>query len=179
MFNFFKSDKQTVKVVDKVWMYQHAKHKACIQMLEHSKDNCLFIAWFEDTYKTLQQTLQIEEGESTTLQLAHYVTIEQAQNKMIVFVEHYPLTRVEQDLFITLNLKDVPVLSSLDEPFFQQFGGEKTIELMKKLGMNEDEIIGHSLVSKSIINAQRSIEKKVPSEIKSKSQHDWFAVNIR
>jgi hypothetical protein len=39
-----------------------------------------------------------------------------------------------------MNLNEVPVLTALDEPFFQIFGGERIINAMKKLGMEEGEV---------------------------------------
>jgi hypothetical protein len=177
MFSFFNSEKPAVKVIDKVWMYKHSKMKACANMYELESD-CLFVAWFEETYKELKQVIQFAD-DSSNFELAQNITTTKTQNRMVVFVEHYPLASVEQQLFAKLNLIEVPVLSSLDEPFFQKFGGERTIELMKKLGMDENEIIGHSLVSKSISNAQRSIERKIFTDIKSRSQQEWFSANLK
>jgi len=37
------------------------------------------------------------------------------------------------------------------------FGGEGTIDVMKNLGLTEDEVIGHSMVTRSIRNAQDKI----------------------
>ncbi|HEY5919254.1 MAG TPA: hypothetical protein VIU13_17670 [Chryseolinea sp.] len=37
------------------------------------------------------------------------------------------------------------------------FGGKGTIDVMKNLGLTEDEVIGHSMVTRSIRNAQDKI----------------------
>ncbi|HEU5292145.1 MAG TPA: hypothetical protein VFU05_15955, partial [Cyclobacteriaceae bacterium] len=83
-----------------------------------------------------------------------------------------------QELFTNLNLKEIPVTSSLDEPLFQHFGGEKLIDTMKKLGMKEDEVIGHSFVTSAIRNAQKKLEKKVRIEKTANGAEEWFRLNV-
>jgi preprotein translocase subunit SecA len=70
------------------------------------------------------------------------------------------------------------VLSSLDEPLFQKFGGEKMIELMKQLGIKEDEVIGHSMTTKSIHRAQEKIAKHTQGDAGASSQEEWFSINM-
>lgn len=177
MFGLFGKTVPAVSVIDKVWMSKQAKHNACIQML-HINPNCLFITWFDETYAELLQVLNLSEPNTSVLR-ENETEIANTQNRMVVFAEHYPLSKTEQASYARLNLKDVPVLSSLDEPFFQWFGGDKTIDLMKKLGMKEDEVIGHSLVTRSIRNAQKKIERSVVSDMKASSQEKWFAINMK
>lgn len=107
------------------------------------------------------------------------VGINQVQGRILAFAEHYPLLAKEEQAFKRLMLKEVNVLSSLDEPFFAQFGGEKTIEIIRKLGMNEDEIIAHSFVNRAIKNAQEKIGKKVVIERVASSQEEWYRLNVQ
>lgn len=100
------------------------------------------------------------------------------QDKMVVFAEHHPLAKKEIALFTLLTLKEAPVLSSLDEPLFMRFGGEKTIELMKKMGMNQNEVIGSGMITSAIRNAQKKIEKQVVAEREAHSQQEWFTLNL-
>jgi preprotein translocase subunit SecA len=58
------------------------------------------------------------------------------------------------------------------------FGGERTIELMKKLGLQEDEPVGHTMITKSIQNAQSKLEKEVLVEHKTNSAQEWFILNV-
>jgi hypothetical protein len=173
MFNLFRGSKPSVKVIDKVWMSKVAKLNACRQMLAVNP-SCLFIAWFEETANEFQHALE----NSDCVLLAQKVDPTVLREKMIVFAEHYPLGKKEEALFLHLNLKEVPVLSSLDEALFMQFGGERTIELMRKLGMNEDEVIGHAMITKAIHNAQAKLEKKVVVEKLASSAKEWFEVNL-
>ena len=175
MFSLFKKS-DGVKVIDKVWMSKQAKWKACSAMIG-LHPSTLFIAWFEETKQELVNYLSLGPDQKTCL-LACDLNTGVTQNQMIVFVEHYPLPGVEQELFKRLDLKEAPVLLSLDEPFFQKFGGDKTIELMKKLGVKEDEVLGHTMIGKSIRSAQDKITAKVRSEKKAKSQYEWMKVNV-
>ena len=175
MFGLFKKS-DGIAVIDKVWMSKQAKWKACSAMLALNPSS-LFVAWFEETADELSRYLSLPSDKKTLL-LASDLNVDTVQDRMVMFVEHYPLSSVEQDLFKRLDLKEVPVLLSLDEPFFQKFGGEKTIELMKKLGVQEDEVLGHAMIGKSIRNAQEKIAAKVKSEKKAPSQQEWMKVNV-
>jgi preprotein translocase subunit SecA len=59
------------------------------------------------------------------------------------------------------------------------FGGERLIKIMQGLDMKEDEIIEHKLVSQSIANAQKKIEKKVTVEQSMRSQSEWIERNFK
>lgn len=170
--SLFKSQASGAKIIDKVWMSADAKFNACKAMAE-ANPACVFICWFQATYNQLKGFLSEEN-----LLLASQAASLSAPDRMIVFAEHHPLLRRETELFKLLNLKEVPVLSSLDEPLFGRFGGDKTIELMKKLGMKEDEVVGSNLITKALRNAQQKIEKQVVAEQEARSQYEWFDLHL-
>jgi hypothetical protein len=176
MFSFFKSDKARIKVVDKVWMSKEAKLAACKAMLELNPQT-LFVVWFDQTYQELRTYLGLHP-DATDVIFARDLSITHAHSRLVVFAEHYPLSGPEQEQFSRLELKEVPVLSALDEPLFQYFSGYKIVGLMKQLGMKENEVVGHSLVSKSIVNAQEKLERKAVAEKHATSQDEWFLKNI-
>ena len=132
-----------------------------------------FIAWFEETQQALSRVLGDDH-----VQLAGKIDLEKLRDKMVVFAEHYPLPQREQEFFRMLNLKEIPVASSLDDALFRHFGGERLIDTIKKLGMKEDEIIGHSFITSAIRNAQEKLEKKVRMEKAANSAEEWFRLNI-
>jgi hypothetical protein len=175
MFNLFKPKTPSVKVNGKVWMDAKAKLEACRQMLG-ANDKCLFVVWFEESFHQFQSALSLPEN-STHLMLAQNVTRSTITNRMLIFVEHYPLRKIEQHFFLQLNLPEAVVLSSLDEPFFEKFGGEKLTEVMKRMGMKEDEMIDSTMVTKSIQRAQEKIEETVSTDRKATSQREWFLLN--
>jgi preprotein translocase subunit SecA len=53
------------------------------------------------------------------------------------------------------------------------------VELLRRLGMNDDEVIGHSMINKSIRNAQKKIQEKITTEQKAASQRAWIALNVK
>ncbi|HEY3429137.1 MAG TPA: hypothetical protein VGK39_00585 [Cyclobacteriaceae bacterium] len=173
MFGLFGGSDSKVKIIDKVWMSKDAKWRACASMLELNP-TCVFIAWFEETRNELAQVL----GKEESVQLAEKIDYANLKDKMVVFAEHYPLPQREQALFKSLNLKEVPIASSLDEPLFMKFGGERTIEIMKNIGMKEDEVIGHSMITTSIRRAQEKLERNVKIEKLAVSSKEWFVLNI-
>ena len=173
MFVLFKSKDPQVKVIDKVWISQSGKLNACRQMAQ-ANPSTIFIAWFEETRNEILATLP----ESVVL-LAKDASADSVRNKLVVFVEHHPLVDEEQSVYKRLYLKEAPGLSALDEPFFMKFGGERLIDVMKKMGMNEDEVIGHSMITKSIRRAQEKIGKNVRSgRIDAPSQGQWLVANL-
>ncbi|RAV98528.1 hypothetical protein [Pseudochryseolinea flava] len=171
MFGLFKSKSDTAKVIDKVWMYRQGKFNACRDMAALNP-SIAFVAFFEETQRELQAVLQ-----GVHVLLASEVSVESVRDRMIVFVEHHPVIAEEQTIFKKLNLKEVNVLSGLDEPLFMTFNGAKTIELMKRMGMHEHEAIGHSMISNSIKRAQKKITEVHKSNIPASSQAKWFELN--
>lgn len=172
MFGLFRKG-ESQKVVDRVWLTSDAKWKACMAM-HKANHACLFVAWFEESAQHLRELL----GTDVPVITVQEANRERISGKMLIMIEHYPLAETEQDFFRQLQVKEVPVLSALDEPLFMHFGGERLIEMMKKLGIQENEILGHSMISSSIRNAQKKIAALVRSEKKAASQQEWFALNV-
>jgi hypothetical protein len=172
MFGFFKSSKDKIKVIDKVWMTRSARLQACKAMYG-ANAQCLFIVWFEESALALKQVVP-----GGAVFLAAGVELQHLQNRLVVFAEHYPLRKIEDELYQRLNLTEVNVLSALDEPLFSFFGGERLQEVMRKMGMGDNEIVGHSMITSAIKNAQQKLEQRVVSEKKAASQEKWFEMNF-
>jgi preprotein translocase subunit SecA len=60
---------------------------------------------------------------------------------------------------------------------FKQFGGERIQMMMKQLGVEQQEMLEHPMISKSLENAQRKLEKKVGTEHLANSPEEWFRKN--
>jgi preprotein translocase subunit SecA len=50
---------------------------------------------------------------------------------------------------------------------------------MKQLGLKEDEMIEHSMVSSAMKRAQAKIGKKITIEKRARSQQEWFDNNYK
>jgi hypothetical protein len=177
MSSLFTKSKGSFNGNDTVFLTSTAKWKACLAAATNSPA-AVFIAWFPDTAQQLQAYINQHNAAEPTMLLYRNANSFNTKDKHIIFVEHYPLPQKENELYISLGLKEVHVYSSLDEPLFMHFGGERIIELLNKLGMKEDEPLENALITKALHNAQEKIAAKVPLEQSALSQAEWFRKNL-
>ena len=177
MFSFFKKKKTEITVIDKVVIDEIAKLNAMITYWQSNK-NIAFIFWFDESLRFAANYFADNKAEPITLLTAREAGTPQLAGQEPVFAEHYPLRSKEEELYHKMGLKKAVVFSSLKEPLFQRFGADKIIQVMQQLGMKEDEVIEHGMVSKAIQRAQDKIEKKVLIERSAHSQHDWLEKNF-
>lgn len=156
-------------------MTRTAKWNGCLQLLK-DKPATQFVAWFDETYHELNSFLEQHNYPNKTIMYRLVLT---AHANEYMFVEHYPLVVKEKEVFEKLNVDKVTVLNALDEPLFKLFGSESIIEMMKKMGLQEDEMIEHSMVSSSITNAQQKLEKRVLIDNAARSQKEWLDKNVK
>ncbi len=171
IFGFFGKKETGLKVIDQVWMSDNAKFKACAAYKKNHPD-VLFVAWFEDTLDKAQHYFK-ENNINEKLYLASELTYTWT-NQTVIFLEHHPLRTEEEKKAAELGQTEITVCSSLTEPIFQSYGGDRIIAVMQKMGMAEDEMISHSMVSDSIKRAQQSIAEKLTIPGSARSQADWL-----
>ncbi len=164
--------------VDRAYVTTAAKMNACAELARKEPDR-LFICWFADTAVKFKEFFKQQGLDDTLITETHHLHASKLQNKSPVFVEHYPLHEKEMDLIKNWHAEKIIVFSAMDEPLFKHFGSDKLIPLMKMMGMKEDEVIEHSMVSKSIIKGQGKIAQQVTMEQSSASQEDWMRKNIK
>ncbi|MBS1631576.1 MAG: hypothetical protein JST10_03275 [Bacteroidetes bacterium] len=179
MFSLFKKNKSEKKIIrDKIVMTQKAKWQT-LNMLYRNDPSVSILFWFEETLRNAQE----EPGFQTEL-LEKCVLVNQAhssqlEGKKIIFAEHYPLIKKEKEFFEQMQLTEAEVWSAMDEPIFKEFGGDKIVPMMKQLGVQDDQVIEHTMISNAINNAQQKIENKVKIDKLSTSQEDWLVRNLR
>ena len=164
--------------VDRAYVSTAAKMNACAELARKEPDR-LFICWFADTAVKFKEFFRLQGLDENLITDTHHLHASRLQNKKPVFVEHYPLHTKEIDLIKNWGTEKIIVYSAMDEPLFKHFGSEKLIPLMKMLGMKEDEVIEHKMVTKSIINGQEKIADKVTLEQSADSQEEWMRKNIK
>jgi hypothetical protein len=103
---------------------------------------------------------------------------------VFLYSEHYPLYSKEENCIrkmeqLTGSKCSYGFYVSFDEPILKFFGGDRIIDMMKSMGMNENESISHSMITKSIINAQKKLEKKIVHEFTADSSEKWFKLNVK
>ncbi len=177
MFGLFRKKPAGIKTIDTVWISEADKLNALAKEWVTNNDT-VFVAWFEESLRNLETLMQNSSPVPFHLFMAREVSRMQINGKPVIFIEHYPLAAKEDELFQKLELKEVKVWSALDEPLFHRFGGEKIIQMMKQLGMKEEEPIQHSMISKAIRNAQQKIAAKLTVEQSARSQKDWLTKNL-
>lgn len=181
LFNLFGKkgdDAENHIFVDRAYVSTAAKMKACADLAKNVP-NHLFICWFAETAAQFKAFFR-ERGLDESLVIeTHHIHASKLLNKTPVFVEHYPLHEKEIELIKNWDAKNIVVYSALDEPLFKHFGSDKLIPLMKMLGMKEDEVIEHNMVTKSIIKGQEKIAAQVLLEQSAASQEEWMRKNVK
>jgi len=176
MFGLFKKKEDGIVITDKVVISEEAK-LATLLKIWNADRNTVFAFWFEESLDQAMAYFSQHTTENPPLLLVRELTSGQRAGRKPVFAEHYPLRKKEMDLYQQLGLEKVSVYSSLREPLFQQFGGDKIIHLMQQLGMKEDELIEHNMISSAIKKAQEKIESRTGIEQTARSQKDWIEKN--
>lgn len=209
MFSFFKKKPKMPEVSDKVWMSDKAKSMGFANDLKgfvaQQQKVCIFY-YFEDTLKQLTSNLRhynielinLERSQSSSSVIAvpalEFEFSMRLQNNLksfietghtvLVFAEHYPLLSKEKAVLEKLaTLSDATLKTcfyvSLEEPLIKVFGSDNIIELMKKMGMKEDEALEHNMISSALNNAQKKMDTKVQNDSKADSAVEWFKRNVK
>lgn len=200
---FFKKKKKGIQVNDKVWLNKIAKFKGLykfVNEIAQTGANALIVNHFDDTqeevllmldqlgvsHQTIDADSLITKPSRVFVVHANHLSqlkalpqyLAQGNQLQVIISEHYPSYEKDQEVLQQLreHLSNAPIcfFTSLDEPFMQRFGGERITGLMETLGLNENESLAHSLITKSITKAQQKIEKEVPAYINATSQQAWF-----
>lgn len=176
MFNLFKKKERSIPVSDRVTMSDQARLQAMLT-LATTDPEAVFVFWFDESMSEAAAFFE-SKGQQTSFYHAREVVGPHVSGKNIFFAEHYPLQNREQALFEKLHLPVAIVYSSLTDPLFKQFGGERIIALMVTLGLDDESLIEHPMISKSIRNAQKKLGKKISIEQQSHSATEWFTRNF-
>ena len=67
---------------------------------------------------------------------------------------------------------------SLEDPLMKAFAGEWVENLLRRMGMAEDEAIESNMVSRRIKAAQQKIEKEAFGDSDANSAAEWLAANV-
>lgn len=179
-FNLFGTKKlvDSISFTDITLITETAKAKALVAAAMRNTQS-VFLAWFEETAAKYKTVFEDNGMDSNRIVEAKHFARGKYPNKEIIFLEHYPLRAKEMQLLQTAAPQKYIVYNALEEPLFQIFGGQRIIELVKKMGMADDEILEHNMISKSIQNAQEKIAEKVILERSARSQKEWLDLNVK
>jgi hypothetical protein len=170
LFNVFKGNK-TFPRIDFTWQNKQSKLQGCVDFLSKNKvDIC--IAWFDDTYNIYQNIINKGLNKNLRIEFARTLFPYSLDNKVVLFLEHYPLYSKEENLVGKSKASKVYFINALDDALLGIFGGNLN-QVMQKMGMAENECLEHKMISRSIINAQKKVEKEVWTDYSAKSGEDW------
>jgi hypothetical protein len=171
IFDFLTGKKAAPKT-DIVWINREAMYKSCAGFISEYKPD-IYIAWFNDTVENFNRLLNEEKGMNIQIKTGGALQPYHLDNKKILFLEHYPL--YSKEIYLLTGNRPVKIcfINSLDDVIFQLFGGN-IASIMRGLGLDENEYIENTLVSKSIINAQKRLEKKVSNDFHARSAEEWL-----
>ncbi len=173
MFNFFKKNKPSVAVRDFCFISEEYKLKALTD-LALQEPQTIFLCWFSNTQKLLASHFEMKNlGAERVLLLqgSNYLKI---GHRKLIMTEHHPNLQVEEDFYAQMNLSTVDYYNSLSEPIFKKAGSERIIDIMKKMGVRDDEAIQHTMISKSIRNVQEKMASSLDGFINASSQEEWI-----
>jgi len=205
MFSLFKKKPQLIGR-DCVWFSKESKYKGIIKLISSmpQDDICIIMSSFRDTIDFAHGKFVGAGFRVTELSTLSYATRGQAfnlfdlkqlnmgivskpgfhtNNVSIIFLEHYPLRA--KDLIINdriINIfpnADISYHLSFDEPLLNLFGSERLKQLLERLGMSEDEMIEHAMISTSIKNAMEKVQSQLVMEHPSDSEANWYRTNYR
>jgi hypothetical protein len=144
-------------------------------MMEHP--DAIAVAWFADTQKQLNTFFEEKNIEGRQVLHVQDITAEQVQRRTVIFVERHPLFSKEQKFCIGMKAGLVVRLCTLDDELIKMFGSENLKPLMERMGFGEEEALEHSMISKSIEQAQQKLEQAVKIEKPATSPQQWFRLN--
>lgn len=176
MFSLFGNGRTKAKIIDRVFISFAGKEHAVLERIR-SQPNLIIVVWFEENYNQVENLLA-SNNLHAEIYMAKEVAGHHVQNKAVLFFGHYPLLTKENEVLAKLQLKKTVFYSSLDEPLFMHFGGERIAHLMQVMGLPENEAVEHPMITSAIKNAQEKISKEIVVEHLATSQSDWFSKNI-
>ncbi|REJ71848.1 MAG: hypothetical protein DWQ34_09405 [Planctomycetota bacterium] len=100
----------------------------------------------------------------------------------ILSLEVHPADEVEQDVLrfaasIPCATRLFPFVS-LEDPLLAQFAGPAVQDILRKLGMQEDEAIQSGMVSRRVRRAQARMSSRITSWAPADSAEEWIAKNV-
>lgn len=155
LFDFISGKNKGPKIEDLVWMNQQAKMRGCSRILEEYP-NAFLVAWSPLTVQQFQDFFHEHTGREPNITLASYLN---STSEKVYFLEHHPRYSKEQALFQAIGLKEAVFLNALDDHLMQAFNSERIANIMERMGVGEDEIIQHAMITKSIANAQKKMDE--------------------
>ncbi len=197
LFDFFFGGRKRSNVTvvpDRIWLNNSAKLRGIsrdvLAQQESRVVGVLLVAHFEDVLEELSK-IAVENGhipikaclaKDLSADVAAEWPMSDSATLAIIVGERHPLPKHDQLLgqfaeSLPIQVRLITHLS-LADPFMQQFAGEWLENLLKGMGMTEDEAIESQMVSRRIKAAQLKIEQEAFGDSAAHSAAEWLAANL-
>jgi hypothetical protein len=198
LFNLLFGRKPTSTAIvqsERIWLTQQAKWngvQSAIDAFEQSDAVALLlVAHFDDTLETLLKAASAYQGqgrvaailaEDLSPGLATKLQLDADCALDMTVAERHPLRSEDERLreFVaSLPCRcRVTYHVSLEDTFFAKLGGNRTAQIVKSLGMQENEALDSAMVSRQIERAQRKIESQAMGNNRAPSAEEWWRKNM-
>ena len=194
-FLFGGKKRSNVEVVpDHIWMTTDAKFAGLAKELEERTDSdtvaILIVAHFPDVLARLEELANQQSVDvpvravlagNLHADLATSLNLDESAIIDVIVGERHPLPSVDDRL--EEFAAELPCRCrfshhvSLEDPMMKIFAGEWVQEILRKLGMSEDEAIVSQMVSRRIRQAQLKIEGNTFGSLNADSAAEWLETN--
>jgi hypothetical protein len=190
----FFNKKPKVKYL--AYMGKKGKYKNILEKFQKDQGSkhALLLYFFDQTRLEMEQLLSaysIEHNRITADSLLSegfsFLNVRTLKGKSmpkadaIYCLEVHPLHSINQlpvEAAKDLGKVEITYFAALDEAGMIAFGSEKIVELMKRMGIKEDEELNHAMITNSILKGQKKNEANLPNHVDVQtSQEEWIEKN--
>lgn len=197
LFDFLFGGKKPTNVqlvTDRIWLTTDAKFAGLAKEAEERARTetvaILLVAHFPDVLARLEEIANQKTWDvpckailasDLNTNLAKSLSLDESAILDVIVGERHPLPSVDdrlEEFAETLPCRcRFSHHLSLDDAMFRAFGGDWVKNLLKKLGMSENEAISNPVVSRHIRKAQQKIEGRTFGSLDAESGAAWLEKN--
>ena len=198
LFDFFfgGGKRSNVNVIpDVIWLNNTAKLKGIrndvVAQRSLGATGVLLVAHFEDVLQQLHK-IAAEHGNNIPIKvslakdlspdLVSEWSVNESATIAIIVGERHPLPKHDDEVLQFAESLPVQVRLirhvSLEDPLMKAFAGEWVENMLRRMGMAEDEAIESNMVSRRTKAAQQKIEKEAFGDSDANSAAEWMAANV-
>jgi len=200
IFDWLKGERSNVEVAnDLIWLTKAAKFAGISAQLSEilagpdAPDAIFLAAHFQDCldeFRSLAASggfdpdrVMVTTADALAGHSASGMGLGENQAVLIVVAERHPLRSHDEaiaDFARTLPCRCRLVFhTSLEDPLMRVFAGEWVQNLLKRLGMSENEAIESRMVARKVTQAQKTIEGHARGDLPADSAEEWIKLNRR
>lgn len=196
LFDWLRGAKAKVQTDDRIWLTRQAKfagiqREIALALAEPDAPDAVFlVAHFEDCLDELRSLAANAGFDENHVLVTRSDTLEgrtaesgldESRNILIVVGERHPRPSHDDALLeFARNLScrcRFAQHASLEDPLLKIFAGAWVQQVLRGLGMQEDQAIESRMVSRRIRSAQQKIEDRATGDSPARSAEEWMEKN--